>query len=907
MRITKIKLKNFLGLYNGSGKKEIEIDFSTGLDNKINILSGGNGKGKSFLISCLHPFSSTLDNRTKIIMDNESGYKEIHYSINTNEKVIIKHNYILGKTGKITMKSFFQYSNDGGVTYNELNPNGTVNSFKELVLKYLEVDEAYFKIARIGTNVTNFIDMSTADRKKYISLFLPDVDVYLENYKKFNEKYNTINKTIKFITGEIDKIENEENLKSQIKNTENTLETIKKSLDLNKESLNKNLGIISTLDPDGKKEQEFLESYNKFNLLKKKIEDCNKPLDELNKDLNGIDINKVINKLNIVEINKTNKKEKLDELKNSLSDINAELEENEIKLLKIDLDNEEEIQSILKSNKDKISIINNSLKDPINKINMKYANNISISEIDSAIKTLDFYKQQSETILSLYDLEIINFFLENKLTKEIIVAELDSLNQLYKENKTKYSTLTISLRDMNSKLELLDTLAKRPTNCKIDTCPFISKALANKDIESDIERTQNNIISIEEIMDELKIKIDMYNKILELYNQLFNLYTFINKEKDILIKLPYYDELFKSYDLFIKTIMKDKDLLDYKPIKEIIELNIELNELNKINENLQLKLDNMNSKKELVESLDKDNKRLNERLNKTKILISELEKELDKLKDSSIKLSNIKLKLEKKEEITKQLKEYTEEQIELKMKLKNLKDDINKLKVVKKENKELNETIKKLEVQFKPLEKTKESLKVELKRLYNFIEKRKVLEEDYKDMAIIRDALSTTKGIPLLFIDLYLKKIKTIANELLDISFNGNFFIEDFKVTESDFFISVRKAEGEIVSDISQASQGEQALTSIALSFALVQQSTRNYNVLALDEMDSTLDNRNRQAFIEVIETQLKEMNVEQCFIISHNEAFDTYPINLILFEGTNVDINDKEYMKNKKVLYQNK
>ena len=29
MKITKIVLKNFLGLYNGSGKKEIEIDFTS--------------------------------------------------------------------------------------------------------------------------------------------------------------------------------------------------------------------------------------------------------------------------------------------------------------------------------------------------------------------------------------------------------------------------------------------------------------------------------------------------------------------------------------------------------------------------------------------------------------------------------------------------------------------------------------------------------------------------------------------------------------------------------------------------------------------------------------------------------------------------------------------------------------
>ena len=46
--------------------------------------------------------------------------------------------------------------------------------------------------------------------------------------------------------------------------------------------------------------------------------------------------------------------------------------------------------------------------------------------------------------------------------------------------------------------------------------------------------------------------------------------------------------------------------------------------------------------------------------------------------------------------------------------------------------------------------------------------------------------------------------------------------------------------------------------------------------------MDSTLDVKNRKKFIEVIEQLLEIIGAEQCFIITHNEQFDNYPVDII-------------------------
>lgn len=906
MKITKIILKNFLGLYNGSGKKEIEIDFNKGsFDNKITILSGGNGKGKSFLISCLHPFASTLDNRKEIIIKGENGYKEVHYDIDSNRKAIIKHNYILGRTGKITMKSFFALSEDKGKKYKELNPNGTVTSFKDLVSKYLEVDEAYFKIARVGTNVTGFIDMPTAERKKYISLFLPDVDIYLENYKKINDQYNSLNKNIKYITQEIDKIDSEENIKANLENTLNSLKIVSNSLNANNEILNKNLGVISKIDPEGDVEKSFLDEYNLFKSNKVDIDKYEANINEISKGLDNLDLNKINIELSTKKTELEHKTERQQDYTMEIIEIDSDIELAETNLSKYELDNEDELKEILEQTKEHQSDLQASLDSREYKSLLTNYKTLDIKDLDQAINFLSYYKEECENIVAQYNLNEVHDFISNKYTLNELNKERTSINSQIGRLTNRYSKLTIERKTLENKLELVDVLKSRPSNCSIDSCPFISNALKYKGVEQKIEEIDREIETIKSDKDKLEKDLEYNAKMIQLSDSLNNLAKQM-KLCSTLEKLPFYN-YYSTYENVVKNLLADKGKLSFTDIKTVLEINEELNNINSTIDKMELQVEAASSRKYIIEGINKEITTLKEKRLTTKGKIESIDTEINSLKQETKQLEDIVEKLTKINELTSEKEVLSAKQKELRISLQKKREQIEELKELKIQNRELNEKIKKYELQIKPLEKEKDRLNLDLKRLEDFQEKRNQLEEDYKDLSVIRDALSTTKGIPLLYIDLYLKKIKNIANDLLDISFQGKFFIEDFIVTESDFFISVRKSEGELVNDIAQASQGEQALVSIALSFALVQQSTRAYNVLALDEMDSTLDSRNRQAFIEVIETQLKEMNVEQCFIISHNEAFDTYPVNLILFEGTNVDINDKEYMKNKNVLYQNK
>ncbi|MNE88811.1 hypothetical protein D3C80_1861510 [compost metagenome] len=86
-------------------------------------------------------------------------------------------------------------------------------------------------------------------------------------------------------------------------------------------------------------------------------------------------------------------------------------------------------------------------------------------------------------------------------------------------------------------------------------------------------------------------------------------------------------------------------------------------------------------------------------------------------------------------------------------------------------------------------------------------------------------------------------------------------------------------------------SQGERAFIGIAISFALVSHSIDMYNIMRVDEVDGTLDESYRPAFIPVLEEQMDSIQGEQAFIITHNNMFDNYPVDVIRTDRTmNVD-----------------
>ena len=146
--------------------------------------------------------------------------------------------------------------------------------------------------------------------------------------------------------------------------------------------------------------------------------------------------------------------------------------------------------------------------------------------------------------------------------------------------------------------------------------------------------------------------------------------------------------------------------------------------------------------------------------------------------------------------------------------------------------------------------------KVALEKIKALKEKLKTLNELYVPTETVATALSPTTGIPLIFIKTYLEETEAIANDLLNIAFDGDFQIK-FMTNEKEFAIQVISKDN-TKADIKLASQGEVSITTLSISLALIEQSIGAYNILCLDEIDGPLDNSNRSKFIDILTVKLK-------------------------------------------------
>ena len=204
MKIKRLILENFGFMKNRFMEvNRIDIDFSNA-KNKICLIIGPNGVGKTSILSMLHPFAQVgnLDVRSggKLIQKGKKGYKEIVIE-NGKDEYVIKHFYTPQKDKNHSLKSYIEKNGE------ELNPNGNVTSFEDIVKEELHLEPEYLKLIRLGINVKSLIDLTATERKKFMSRVISDVDDILVHYKNTNTKLNQLSEMISHTIDKIDRLD----------------------------------------------------------------------------------------------------------------------------------------------------------------------------------------------------------------------------------------------------------------------------------------------------------------------------------------------------------------------------------------------------------------------------------------------------------------------------------------------------------------------------------------------------------------------------------------------------------------------------------------------------------------------------------------------------------------------------
>lgn len=848
MKILKMILENFSNINTALETTKIELDFSKSVNNVI-LLIGPNGSGKTSILSLLTPFATlgNLDVRdgNDLILEGERGYKEIHIK-NHNDVYIIKHYYTPSKTTH-SVKSYIEKNG------NELNINGNVTSFKEIVKEELYVELDYLKLIRIGNNVKSLIDLSGTERKNYMSKIMSDIDLWLIFYKKVNNDLRQLKDMIARNVSKINRlgISNIDDMKSNKKDLEKII------VDMNEkyEGMLSNISIIrsdlSKIDSPLTLKDRYIEATKKLKKMDKIIQRKDE-YESVDTKYYEERISQIKLKISELKNNIKSSEEILDTYLEQMDKLYEQERIYEVQLKK-ELDSDKELSSMEKQ----LRLITNDidqLKEQIGDFKPSYTKN----EFEEFVV---FLKNAQQKFDQAYDCgkEVIEKTISLMREGKNVIAYVNRhIMELEPENDSRSS---LFLQEIKRRFKL---------NREI-TCSVKSECDAFK-----IYTQLINIINSSSDNDSNKFSLEFYQGIEMSYQYIISVLPLFQAYKDIIDNLPKTTRDWFSTETLFKNLEKQKIIYNENEINFILSLVTDY--------------ENMKTYMKESEMLKKDIERFSKMSN-----LSYVKSQLEEVQDNITEYSNRITKLKR------QISNYREELFQNERDLESseeLKETFEKYdQTVKNQNTLENEyktytmlldSLKTMEDNKNKLEKAIAKYRSDLQKMVFTINQYKELSKElkifnitYDEMVLVKESLSSKKGIPLFYIKRYFNEIQDSTNELLDIVCNGDLYIDKFDITADDFTIPFFR-KGKRLKDVELASQGELSLFKIALAFAISANNISEYNIILMDEINAALDRWYSEKFLLLVEKQRAKIGADQIFLISHKDIGASYPVDII-------------------------
>lgn len=847
MKILYLKLTNFINIVTAFNTETIEIDFSKS-NNNVVLLTGPNGSGKTSILSCLHPFptNGNMDVRSDnpIIVPRENGYKEIHIS-DGDDLYVIQHFYTRNGDKHI-IKSYIQKN---GV---ELNENGNVTSFKEIVEKELGLEQDYMKLTRLGSNVTNFIDMKRQERKNFTGKIISEADIYLSYHKKIMADKNKVNIQINHTSDLIRRLQVDD--LGELKKAQKSLQHQIEDLTAKIEKANSELSVL----------QYQLNDCGDISAMRERIQEKEKELKHIQKALARaseikISISTLKSMIEEDKIATLKAKSSLDTNVITRTGILNQLDSiaNEIDSIRREIARIEDDQNV-KDMESNIELLRETIRRRAKESGISgYVRPCSKAEMEDLIKMLD---KCMDILLSTYELgkgpiqKAVSFF----HTKTDIEKYTKENREKIKRNKMQ-SLCEQVYAEISKDIGLLGPDCKNPSGCRVydfyqRIYEYATQA-PDKVIEDEtfLAYTKMAYNNIQTVLKYLRDYHDIFEKMPECIKDQFLMSTVLTHicnmewiyDKDI---------IFHELGLITDDELQDADLEELSRQKSMLA------QYKKANSNIeyfQNKLEELiNSRTTLMGQLDE----VKEEINSLNREISEKEASISDYEDMVVAM---------------------EHEDEVETEFNDLKSKLTLASQLSLQIREKTSILNDLQFRKNKMSKTHQDNEFRIENYKRYKKDLDELSSKFTDLEYLARALSSREGIPLIFIQAYLKDIKDVANQLLDVVYDGDLHLEDFEITADEFGIPY-STKGTTVKDVIYASQGERSFISLALSFALTYKSISKYNIMLLDEIDATLDISNREKFLHVLEMQIDMIHAEQVFVISHNDMFNAYPVDIV-------------------------
>ena len=867
MLLKRLKLVNYGGIYNGMGLYEIEIDF-TKCRNKIVLIKGDNGSGKSTIESALKPLPD--DNSSFISGVNAS--KEIEYIDEVNGLIYsITYIHECKNQSRISKGYFKKIFPNGNVI--DLNPSGNISSCKEMINEELDLDANYITLTQLSSTKRGIADLRPAERKRYVNSILSSTDVYNTMYKTLSKKASTYKALMNSISSKIDNVGNTVQLQEELKSIESKISETEKLMEQHNEVINKEKGMLLSIDPNNEisnRIETYTESTKTY--LNKK--------DEFSKQLNKIystDPN-----LSTIVINK----EILDKLNQDIIDTKYLIESTKERINNLIKEREQEA-SRLEDETAKLKSINSGMnlievkriKDDLTsrkeKIRKRWGDIVDLNTI-----THDEFMIAYEAIKQM--IEILNQPIELIPSDNIEIEYLDILRNIERlDNEIEDTAVFRNKIEVNE--YKLDILEQRPSDCNNNSCPFIADALKAKKIIDELMEQRKGFASISELnkqkesYEQKLSNIERNKRLLEIYNTnriiLSKLQLNLDTYENCVVSLS--RDRFMILPTLTGFIEYSNDLIEYKSIdKDLNDISVKYNALY--------------NQKDLINMITDSINRLNTNINEDTIKINAMNEEISSLTKKYNDMCKLCVSLEDIFNLRASLNECEESLRILNEEIEKDRSNIDRIEKLNSDIDKLNVNISELKSQLEPLRKTAESLRYRITLSIEYSKEYEQYNMMYTKIETLKYYCSPTTGIQLLFANMYLNKIMDNANKILSRLFGGTFALLPLIITESEFRIPVAVRGGINHDDITSMSSAQISLISMIISISLLSQTSTKLNIIVGDEIDAPFDSENRREFMNILTQLMGLVNSSQCVLISHNSEIPLNNCDVILLKNEN-------------------
>lgn len=900
MKITFFRLKGYIKVLNGMGLDEIAIPFSE-FKNRVILVQGENGCAKSTIIAALTPNPDGSDSfRTDVFIDDLGNRqiieypaeKEIHYESidefgNTNYFRILIQSIVDDSRIRRTTKAFISKNGE------ELNPNGNVTSFKEIRDAALGIDPIYLDLSSISAENKGIVDMIPSDRRKYMAAYIGSLDTYNNIFKVISKKVTTLKSYMNTINSKLYELGDENELRMKLAQLNTSLKDYNSTRDGLLKKLADAEATVRLVDPENKMQDLYTSISERLGTINSEMKQFQEKLERIYMQLQ-------------IEPQKCDIGTLIDEAEKSFKSYDSSLTDYKSRIQTLMSLNEATLESLerdrnilqgLNSNtiQDNIQEAVDALKAKVNEYeqylgdgSIKILDSVSLEDLQDLREAFNTFTSEVMSAEELHDWNIFQEAVDMALDKE---AQKENSVEIVKTNEAiasfniKLAQLEGAIETDEANLEELKGFTdSRPSECKIDTCPYIARYMKLGSVESlekkiidekaDLGYTKNmlvamttehsNRVAIDEVVRRLDMAISMlYSKSVIKKIPGVNKVLKINYLKDQLLKLHRHN---KQEGVLIDSLIEKASI--YADLKNSRDHLVEL----------EGDLKSYNNNKTLIESLDAS-------IQNNEILYDKRAGEIQAISNdinfTNGVIENLTAKLEK----LKSAKEYDDKINDLSSEKDKLRDEFNsvkdKIKLVKEKMDSVNvikSDINRVEEAIAPLSDTIGQITYDLTSIIQYQSEFKESSDKYDKMVFIRNACSPGNGLGIQseYIKRYMNDIIIDCNTMLGYMFGGTIRLDVPIINEKQFSIPFLGPNGIIVPDISMGSTAQKCMIGLVFSCVAMMKSSLKYNIPRFDEIDGGLDQNNRITFINVLNQILDFMHSEQCVICSHNMEFDT-------------------------------